>query len=95
VQDKTRNPIVALAAGPGGGKSRFLEEFAVMAATDPQRLAQVCKGSYTKLHEVLAAGCIPVRITFNSYSPVSVQETQVFGLNAEQALSYRMLYSYE
>jgi hypothetical protein len=85
---------VALAAGPGAGKSRFLEEFAVVAATDPQRLARVCKGSYTKLHEVLAAGCIPVRVTFNSYSMVSSLETQLFKLTPEKALSYRMLYSY-
>jgi hypothetical protein len=42
-----------------------------MAATNPQRLAQVCtKGShYTRLHEVLTTRCIPIRVTFGSYSP--------------------------
>jgi hypothetical protein len=85
---------VALAAGPGAGKSRFLEEFAA-AATDPQRLAQVCKGSHKKLHDALAAGCIPIRVTFNSFCAVSQLETHHFRLNSDQALIYRMLYSYE
>jgi hypothetical protein len=90
LQDKTDNPIVALAAGPGTGKSRFLDEFAA-ACTDPQRLANVSNDD-KELCDALA-GCIPVRVTFNSYSAVHPIETR-YGFDVVQALVYRMLFAY-
>jgi hypothetical protein len=87
--DKTDNPIVALAAGPGAGKSRFLDEFAAVC-TDPQRLANVSDDD-KELCDALT-GCVPVRVTFNSYGSVHPIETR-YGFDVVQALVYRMLFA--
>jgi len=87
--DRKANPIVAIAAGPGAGKTRFIDACMTLGKVgSPIDLAAVCPDQ--DLHKELER-CIPIPVTYNSFCAPSGLESN---LSLEHSLICRMLYSY-
>jgi hypothetical protein len=82
-----------MAAGPGAGKSRFLDAVA-QAVANPSSNLLTHGDRNPKLREALSAGCIPIRVTFNSFSAILEEEINYYKFSVPKALAYRMLYTY-
>jgi len=71
-RDRNKNPVVAIAAGPGAGKTRLIDIWMGLGKVGlPIDLAAVCPDK--DLREELAQ-CIPILVTYNSFCSPFGQE---------------------
>ncbi len=96
--DRLCNPLTALQAAPGGGKSFFLDEVAALKEEDLNKLCQPheddppeFKGyNWEKIRSIMR-NMQPVSVTYNGESTLSPKEQRA---HPECSLALRMLFGY-